>query len=129
MVAISKRSMPVTYPLPAQTVFGALMQALLQTPLRVKGADPNQGTIWADKGLSLATWGENVTIFVWQPSPGQTSVAVQSSLKFGLVAWGAHDRNFRTVFEALDRMLQFQAPPQGMAPGHQPPPEPPAPGQ
>jgi hypothetical protein len=100
-----KRSDPRPYQLPPQTVFGALMAALPQTKLKITGHDPQQGIIWASKGTSAMSWGEDVVIYVQAAGPNQSAVTVDSKLKFGFVAWGAHDKNFRTVFEALDRAL------------------------
>jgi hypothetical protein len=98
----TKRSDPRPYQLPPQTVFGALLAALPQTKLKITGHDPQQGTIWASKSASMMSWGEDVVIYVQPAGPNQSVVTVDSKLKFGFVAWGAHDKNFRRVFEALD---------------------------
>ena len=102
---MSKRSEPRSYPYPPATIFAAVHAGLPHTKLKITGADPNQGTIWADKSMSFASWGEKVTVYIYPGQNGQTEVTVDSALKFGLVAWGAHTRNFQTVFEAIDRGL------------------------
>ncbi len=92
-------------------MFNAAIAGLPATKLRIVGADPNQGTIWAERGASALSWGEKVTAYVYQADQGQTAVAVDSALKFGLVSWGAHKRNHQMVFDAIDQGLR--AGPQG----------------
>lgn len=98
----SERSEPRVYPAPAQVVFDALIAGARQVGLVVTGADPQQGVVWADKQMTLMSWGEVITMYVRPEGPQQTSVVVESRLKFGLVAWGAHKKNFELVHRALD---------------------------
>jgi hypothetical protein len=125
--AVNKRSEPRIYPYPPAHIFNAATSGLSQSKLSIRGADPNQGTIWAEKGMSAASWGEKVTIYIAAAGEGHTTVTVDSALKFGLVAWGAHDRNFKRVFEAIDQGLaqtgQVGTPPPPQ-PGPTPPPQP-----
>jgi hypothetical protein len=46
-----------------------------------------------------------VTVRVGAPDPTSSVVTVESRLKFGLVAWGKHEKNFEAVFAGLDREL------------------------
>ena len=132
---VAKRSEPRIYPHPPQVVFNAALSRLPANNLTIAGADPNQGTIWADKGVSALSWGEKVTIYIYQVDQGQTAVTVDSALKFGLFSWGAHKRNHQRVFDSIDQglaagspqpmQMQAQAPP---APQPQPYPQEQAPG-
>jgi hypothetical protein len=139
---MAKRSEPRIYPYPPEQVFGAALAGLAGTKLTVKGADPAQGTIWAEKGMSAFSWGEKVTIYVYPGEQGQTAVTVDSALNFGLFSLGAHKRNHQTVFTAIEQGLgvapagqpaqpypQEQAPGpypyQQQSPGPQEPPQPP----
>jgi hypothetical protein len=110
---MATRSEPRIYPFSPQQVFGAALSGLPGTKLIVKGADPAQGTIWAEKGMSAFSWGEKVTIYVYPGEQGQTTVTVDSALNFGLFSFGAHARNHQAVFEAIERGL-------GLAPAGQP---------
>jgi hypothetical protein len=105
-------------------VFAAALAGLPATKLRILGADPNQGAIWTDKEMSAFSWGEKVTIYVYQGDQGQATVVVDSSLKFGLFSWGAHKRNHQTVFAAIEQGLGV-APPAPRAPQAPAPPYPP----
>lgn len=112
------------FPFPQQTVFQALPAALQQAKMTVRYGDPNRGYVAASKSISLMSWGENISIYL-QPTPdGQTAVTITSNLKFGLVSWGVHDRNFQAIFAALDYVLRsaYAAQPQGPAPAQGPPP-------
>ena len=104
-------------PVPAQAGVRGALARLPAQGLRIVGADPNQLTIWADKGLSPLSWGEKVTVYVYQADEGQTAVVVDSALKFGLFSWGAHNRNFQRVYDAIEQGL-------GLAPAPGAPPQP-----
>jgi len=125
---VAKRSEPRLYAYPPQTVFNAALAGLPATKLKIVGADPTQGTIWAERGAWALSWGEKVTIYIYGADQGQTAVAVDSALKFGLVSWGAHNRNHQTVFAAIDQRLGYGPPaqpqpqpyPQEQAPGPYP---------
>ena len=102
---MSSRSEPRSYPYPPQQVFAAALAGLPASKLRIVGADPAQGTIWTDKSVSAFSWGEKVTVYVYQGDQGQASVVVDSALKFGLFSWGAHKRNHQAVFAAIEQGL------------------------
>jgi hypothetical protein len=111
---VTSRSEPRSYPYPPERVFTAALAGLRSTKLRVTGTDPNQGTIWADNGISAFSWGERVTVYVYRGDQGQAAVVVDSDAKWGLFTGGAHKRNHRAVFEAIEQGL-------GLAPGPAPP--------
>jgi hypothetical protein len=123
---VASRSEPRSYPYPPQQVFAAALAGLPATTLRIVGADPTQGTIWTDRSTSAFSWGEKVTIYVYQGDQGQAAVVVDSALKFGLFSWGAHQRNHQTVFAAIEQGLGVAPPaaaaPQAPAPAPYPPP-------
>lgn len=99
--------MTVVYPRPAQTVFAALWDGLPRTHLIVTGSDPSRGIVWTKSGITLTSWGENVTITVWPTGSEQTAVTVKSRYKFQLYSLGAgHRRNFDAVFGMLSWVLQ-----------------------
>jgi hypothetical protein len=127
---VASRSEPRSYPYPPERVFAAALAGLPATNLRIIGADANQGTIWTDKSVSAFSWGEKVTVHVYQGDQGQAAVVVDSVLKFGLFSWGAHTRNHQTVFAAIEQGLGVAPPattqppaPRAPAPYRQPQPE------
>jgi hypothetical protein len=123
---VASRSEPRSYPYPPEQVFGAALAGLRSSKLRVTGADPNQGAIWADNGVSALSWGERVTVYVYQGDQGQAAVVVDSEAKWGLFTGGAHKRNHRAVFEAIEQGLGLSpGPGPPSQPAQQPPPAPP----
>jgi hypothetical protein len=87
--------------------------------MKVKSADQNTGRIVASSGMSLASWGEELIIEVWEPSPGQAGVRVTSQLKAQLVDWGKNKKNIAAVFNAISGALGVE--PQPPAQQQQPP--------
>ena len=92
--------------------------------MKVKSADQNTGRIVAGSGMSMASWGEELIIEVWEPSPGQAGVRVTSRLKAQLVDWGKNKKNIAAVFNAISGALGVE--PQAPAQQQQPPAQPPA---
>lgn len=95
-----------TYPYPYQAVFDSIVAVLPSIPMRLTGADPATGTIWAQTSMSLTKNGENIQITLWQPQPGFTGISVASSLKFGLAdPFGINKKNIDRFFAALTPYL------------------------
>jgi hypothetical protein len=92
------RDAAFAFPGDPATVFTAVQTALVAEGLRVDRLDAAAGVIYASAGVTILTWGENITIRVWSGSPGYTNVSVGSALKFGLVDWGKNR-------EHIDRLL------------------------
>jgi hypothetical protein len=125
---------------PYQEAFEATLQALPTVSMSIRAADPQQGVITASTGVSLTSWGEDLTIRLGAAEDGQgTELWMESKMKFGLVNWGKHQKNFQAVANAVQARLagggqpvqgQAPAPPgPGAATGQQPPtpPTPPSP--
>src|SRR5262245_44492135 len=127
-------SEPAHYPLPYPVVFDAFIRAIPLASMKVDSADPQNGIINASSGISFSTWGERVSVRIGAASADSTTAVISSDLKFGLVAWGKHERNFRNLFDAVNRVLAAgaapppyppQQPPGAYPPdgGYQPPPQ------
>jgi hypothetical protein len=127
---------------PYQEAFEATLQALPTISMGIRAADPQQGVITASTGVSLTSWGEDLTIRLGAAEDGHgTDLWMESKMKFGLVNWGKHQKNFQAVANAVQARLagggqpiQPQQPPQAppgtppgtdasgqQPPGHQPP--------
>ncbi|MEL7207362.1 MAG: hypothetical protein AAGK32_03860 [Actinomycetota bacterium] len=128
---------PIRFPFPYSDVFRTLVSVLPQHKMEVVGADESTGLIQAKTGITMRTWGENLTIRLGSPDGGGTTeMVVESNLKFGLVAWGKHEKNFETIARAVDYALRpgtpspgadAPPPPPPAAGGQPPPPTPPGP--
>lgn len=107
-----------SYPCPATTVFSAAAQAVQSLP-GWKALEVNQAGWYITASVSFNFWsyGENITINVTEPTPGQPSVNVFSSSKFALVDFGKNRSNVRKFFAELQNALAAAGcvPPQAAA--------------
>ena len=93
-------------------VFQAAQQTLPTIKkMKIKSADPATGRIEASSGMSMASWGENVIIEVWEHAPGWSGVRVTSGVKAQLADWGKNKKNIAKVFDALSAALGTPAQP------------------
>ena len=101
-------------------VFQAVTNAIPNMrKMKLKSTDPSTGQIIASTGMSMASWGEDVVINVWEHAPGWAGVKVGSHLKAQLVDWGRNKKNVAAIFDAITAAVGVQ--PQPM-PQQQPPP-------
>jgi hypothetical protein len=104
------------YPRGWQEVFQAAVNVLPTVKkMTLKNVDPASGRIIISSGISLASWGEEILVQVWEPAPGQAAVRVSSQVKAQLVDWGKNRKNVAAVFDALSRALGVEP----QAPGEQ----------
>jgi hypothetical protein len=121
------------FALPWETVWQATLNAIPTVPkMKVGQADPSTGRILVNKGFSMKSWGEDITVDVFQPSPGQSAVRVHSQVKAQLVDWGVNKANVEAIMGAVAGALgvspQAEQPQPAPPPGPQPPAQqPPAP--
>lgn len=116
---------PIRFPRPYAEVFRSLVSVLPQHKIEVVSADEPSGTIHAKTGVTMRTWGETLTIRLGSPDGGATTeMVVESNLKFGLAAWGKHDKNFATITNAVNTALAGPTPPPTGQAGQPPPPQP-----
>ena len=94
------------YPADYPTVFDAVVKALQSLGMTVTAADQASGAIHVSSSMSMASWGENVSIQVGVDAAGHTQVTVRSALKFGLVDWGKNQKNIDTIFFRITDVLQ-----------------------
>ena len=83
---------------------------------KVKSADAATGRIVASTGVSMTSWGEDVTIEVWEHAPGWAGIRITSGVKAQLVDWGRNKKNIGAVFDAISGVL-------GVAPQPMPQPQ------
>lgn len=124
------------FALPWEQVWQTTLNAIPTVPKMTVGqADPSSGRIQVNKGFSMKSWGEDITVDVFQPTPGQSTVRVHSQVKAQLVDWGVNKANVEAILGAVSQALgvapqagqpQPQAgqpqPPMAEQPQPQPPP-------
>jgi len=96
------------FPFPFDAVFDGVVAVMPTIGFSLKSRDPVIGRITASTGMSLFSWGENLTIVVEKVDDGSTLVAIESALKVGINVAGAHRhaKNFNKLIEALSSYLQ-----------------------
>jgi hypothetical protein len=74
----------------------------------LKSQDKVIGRVTASAGMSLFSWGENITVVVERVDENTTLLAIESGLKLGINVAGAHrhQKNFDKIIEALSSHLQ-----------------------
>lgn len=101
------KNMLYTFNYPVATTYQALMQALSKTTkYRIINADQNANLIIIKSGVSLTSWGEDITIVVAPGLNGDSTVSIASSLKMGLFDWGKNNKNLNTIIQLLTEELQ-----------------------
>ena len=76
--------------------------------MSVKNHDRVIGRITASSGMSLFSWGENITVVVEKVDEDSCVVGIESALKVGFNVGGAHrhQKNFDRIITALSKKLQ-----------------------
>ena len=90
-----------TFPYPYEVVFDSVLAVLPRLPATVNHADRATGTITAATSMSWRSWGEALTVAVWQDHPDATSVTLTSKASFQLVDWGKNTKNLDFFTTAL----------------------------
>lgn len=99
------------FPYPRDDVFDALLEVVSTlSGMKLQTADKLSGMIAASARVSVASWGENLTMSVVERSPVLTRVDVASRPKTGMFLGGAFDlgknrRNVERVLEAVSLVL------------------------
>ncbi len=94
------------YPYPAGAVFNAAAQAV-QNLSGWKLKEVNQPNWYVTASVSFNFWsyGENITIQVTEPQPGQPSINALSSSFFALFDFGKNKRNIDRLFAEVQGVL------------------------
>ncbi len=112
----SRADLAFPYNLP--DVFNTVVQVAPIMGMKVKLADNVQNVIHLDKGFSMFTWGENITVYLGVLPDGRTGVTIVSSSKLGteISARKANYANVTELSNALYARLPGGCPQQNAAP-------------
>lgn len=99
------------FPFAYDSVFDGLLVVLPELGMRVKSADKVIGRIEASAGMSLFSWGENISLIVERGAEASSIVKIESSLKVStnLVGSHRHRGNFSKIIGALSQHLQSKS--------------------
>lgn len=107
-MSIASQSTQQKFPFPYAEVFDGLIAVIPNIGFSLKSQDRVIGRITASTGVSLFSWGENLTIVTEKIDEKNTLVGLESALKLGVNLPGAHRhaKNFNKLIEALSGHLQ-----------------------
>ena len=96
------------FPFGYETVFDGLVKVIPNVGMKLKSQDKVIGRLTASTGMSLFSYGENMTIVVEKIDEKSTTISIESALKVGINLAGAHrhSKNFNKLIEALSQHLQ-----------------------
>lgn len=95
-----------SYDLPASVVFNAAAQAAQSLPgWRVVEVNQAGWYITASVSLNFWSYGENITVQIMEPSPGQPVMNVLSTSKFALFDFGKNRSNVNKYFAKVQYAL------------------------
>jgi hypothetical protein len=120
------------FAVPWDRAWETTLQAIVSVPkMKVDQAEPSTGRILVKKGFSFKSWGEDITVDVIQPAPGQSTVRVHSQVKAQAADWGVNKGNVAAILGAVSQALGVQPQAGQPQPPHveQPQPQPPPAGQ
>lgn len=106
----------VEYPFCTQTVFKAILDSASSiNGLSIDSADELSGRVTFKAGVSLASWGENISVQLIQLSPARTQMKVLSTPKTGIMFGGAADfgknrQNINKIIAAVSKTLASKTP-------------------
>lgn len=75
----------------------------------------NSWNLYFSYGVSMSSWGEDITVSLVALNPQTTSVTILSecSLPTQLVDWGKNKGNVNSLFDYINRNLAYATAPQG----------------
>ena len=111
-MSISSQSTHQKFPFDYEAVFDAVVVSLPQAGFSLKSKDRVIGRISASTGMSIFSWGENLTILVEKVDDKSTLVAIESAMKIGMNVAGVHRHayNFEKLIKAVSLHLQARKP-------------------
>lgn len=121
----SSQSTHQKFPFDYDSVFAALIISLPKNGFNLDSQDQVIGRITASTGMSIFSWGENLTILIEKVDEKSTLVTFESSMKMGRNVAGSHRHayNFEKIIKAVSAFLQAcsPTPPPASAPRPAPP--------
>jgi hypothetical protein len=107
-MSIASQATQQKFPFSYEAVFDGLAKVIPSVGMSLKSQDKVIGRLTASAGMSLFSWGENMTIVVEKIDENSTMIGIESALKVGINLAGAHrhQKNFNKIIAALSQHLQ-----------------------
>lgn len=107
-MSVSSQSTSQLFPYAPDQVFRAFVEAVSLCGMELQSDDETLGRISAKAGMSLFSWGEQVSIRIEDAGSGSSKATLESALKFGLNLSGAHRhaKNFEALISKASEVLK-----------------------
>jgi hypothetical protein len=111
-MGFASQSTQQNFPYQADKVFGMLEMAVKKAGMSIKHSDSTLRRATINVGISLFSWGENVSLSVIEVDDKSCVIAMDSSLKFGANVAGSHkhQKNFDKIIYSLSEALKESQP-------------------
>lgn len=93
-----------TYSNPYDEIFEASLRTIKQLGWKLISHEKREGKIEAKTGTTLRSWGEDISIDVYQEATGST-ISVLSEAHSQLFAWGKSEENEKLFHRELQRII------------------------
>lgn len=110
-MSFASQSTQQKFPFSYDHVFDGLTHVLPVLGIKVKEADKMIGRISASTGMSMFSFGENLSLVVEKLDEASCAVGIESGMKLGANIGGAHrhQKNFNNIISALSKHLQAKS--------------------
>ncbi|HGV4072127.1 TPA: hypothetical protein ACNHAC_001370 [Enterobacter kobei] len=107
-MSFASQSTQQIFPFPADIAYEKLIETIPEVGMSIKQKDDVLRRVSVSAGISLFSWGENVSIVVNADGDKSCTVGIDSSLKLGVNVAGAHrhQKNFDKIIYALSNKLK-----------------------
>lgn len=107
-MSLASQSTQQKMPYPAGVVYEKLLEAIHRVGMSIKQKDEMLKRVSVSTGMSMFSWGENVSIVVNDIDDKTSVVSIDSSLKLGVNLAGAHkhQKNFDKIIYSLSDILK-----------------------
>jgi hypothetical protein len=108
-MSISSQSTQQKFPFAYDNVFDGVVASIPKIGFSLKSQDRVIGRITASTGMSIFSWGENITIIVEKIDEKNALVAIESAMKLGMNVAGVHRHahNFEKLIKAVSSYVQI----------------------
>ena len=88
-------------------VYDALLAAVTEAGLKVKSSDRNLGRVSASAGMSLTSWGEELSFSLEDEGEKRTRLRLTSAAKVGanIASRSRHAKHFDAVLKSMSQRL------------------------
>ncbi|TCW00385.1 hypothetical protein [Biostraticola tofi] len=107
-MSLTSQSTQQKFPYPADKVFAKLLEAVPSAGMKIKNQDEILRRLTVSVGMSLFSWGENMTIVVTDVDDKSSIISIDSSLKFSpnIAGMHKHQKNFDKIIYSLSALLK-----------------------